>query len=359
MKILILINSLGTGGAEKLVVETIPLLIKNGIEVELLVLKKLDSIFNNQLENAKLCKIHYLTEKSVYNPFLTFKIIPFLKKYDLIHVHLFPSLYWTALAKMISFSKIKLVFTEHSTNNRRQSVFFYKIIDRLLYNQYQRIVAISDSVTEKIKLHLKFKSKQFVTINNGINLDNIKNAEICKDPLFKKDNSQKFIFQFSSFQYPKNQKILIRALLKLPDNFYIFFVGSGILIDECKAYVKELELKNKVFFLGIRSDVPSLLKTADYIVLSSRYEGLSLASIEGMASGKPFIASDVPGLTEVVTGAGLLFPQGDYQALANHILKLDSDADFYNQTVQNCLHRASDFDIQIMVQKHLELYKTL
>jgi glycosyltransferase involved in cell wall biosynthesis len=64
-----------------------------------------------------------------------------------------------------------------------------------------------------------------------------------------------------------------------------------------------------------------LLKTADIVVLSSHYEGLSLASIEGMASGKPFIASDVPGLHEVVKGADLLFEDkttNNWQSILYH-----------------------------------------
>ena len=60
----------------------------------------------------------------------------------------------------------------------------------------------------------------------------------------------------------------------------------------------------------------------DVIVLSSHWEGLSLSSIEGVASGRPFIASDVDGLHEMVSGAGILFPHGDDVELAQQIQHL-------------------------------------
>jgi glycosyltransferase involved in cell wall biosynthesis len=114
-----------------------------------------------------------------------------------------------------------------------------------------------------------------------------------------------------------------------------------------------------VFFLGIRTDVPQLLKGSDIVVLSSKYEGLSLSSIEGMASGKPFIAADVPGLKEIVVGAGLLFPQGDEKALVKKITELLNDEKLYNKVSVSCLERAALYDINNMVEKHITLYRSI
>lgn len=106
-------------------------------------------------------------------------------------------------------------------------------------------------------------------------------------------------------------------------------------------------------------DVPQLLKTADIIVLSSKYEGLSLSSIEGMASGKPFIASDVPGLKEIVSGAGVLFEQGNAIELAEKINKLLEDKEYYTEIVESCQKRAQEYDIIKMVDKHIQLYESI
>ncbi len=129
--------------------------------------------------------------------------------------------------------------------------------------------------------------------------------------------------------------------------------------EKCEKLVAVLGLEDRVFFLGIRTDIPQLLKTADIVVLSSKYEGLSLSSIEGMASGKPFVASDVPGLKEAVSGAGVLFPVGNEKKLAEEILHLSSDADYYAATVEKCLARAKDYDISKMVTEHINLYKEI
>ena len=106
-------------------------------------------------------------------------------------------------------------------------------------------------------------------------------------------------------------------------------------------------------------DVPQLLKTADIVVLSSKFEGMSLSSIEGMASGKPFIASDVPGLSEIVKGAGILFPLGDEKKLAAEILRLANDSAYYGKIATQCFNRAKEFDISNMVNKHIALYQEL
>lgn len=92
------------------------------------------------------------------------------------------------------------------------------------------------------------------------------------------------------------------------------------------------------------------------MVLSTHYEGLSLASIEGLASGKPFVASDVPGLSEIVIGAGVLFQSQNERALAVEINRLIDDKDYRNSVINQCMNRAKEYDIELMVEKHLNLY---
>ena len=98
---------------------------------------------------------------------------------------------------------------------------------------------------------------------------------------------------------------------------------------------------------------------SDVVVLSSKYEGLSLSSIEGMASGKPFVASNVPGLKEVVEGAGILFPPGDEIKLAAELKHLAEDQDYYRRISEQCVERAKNYDIVEMVEKHIALYKKI
>ena len=93
MRVLQVINSFGTGGAEKLLLDSIPIYLKKNIKMELLLLDGTSHPFLKILKEQSNCKINILGKCTVYNPFLIFKIIPYLKRYDIIHVHLFPSLY--------------------------------------------------------------------------------------------------------------------------------------------------------------------------------------------------------------------------------------------------------------------------
>ena len=101
------------------------------------------------------------------------------------------------------------------------------------------------------------------------------------------------------------------------EKFELWLVGDGERRKELEQLVNQLKVNQQVRFWGIRSDIAEILHTADAVVMSSHFEGLSLSSIEGMAVGKPFIASDVDGLREIVGGSGLLFAHGDDLDLAN------------------------------------------
>ena len=110
MKVLHVINNLDIGGAEKLILEAFPKFKEEGVELELAILDGTAYPFLKQLQKKNF-NIHILGKGSVYNPWLIFKLIFLIKKVDIVHVHLFPSLYWVSIAKMISFSKTTLLFT--------------------------------------------------------------------------------------------------------------------------------------------------------------------------------------------------------------------------------------------------------
>lgn len=358
MKVLHVINSLDTAGAEKLLLETIPIYNTRGIPTDILVLNGSKFPFYNQLESKRICRIHSLGTGALFNPLMIFKIIPFLRQYPIVHVHLFPSLYWVAIAKMLSFSKVKLIYTEHATTNTRMENRFFRLFDKIVYSKFTKIVCISDEVEKSIKNHLNFAEGRFMLIKNGVNISNITNAvgyskEELGLPLLHDDI---ILIQVSRFQEQKDQNTLIKSLLYLPQKVHLVLVGEGNLKVDSEQYANELSLSNRVHFLGLRLDVPQLLKTADMVVLSTHYEGLSLSSIEGLASGKPFVASNVPGLAEIVEGAGILFECQNAKELAFEIEKLMTDDGHYATTVSQCLARAQEYTIDKMVDKHLELY---
>jgi glycosyltransferase involved in cell wall biosynthesis len=257
--------------------------------------------------------------------------------------------------------KCKLVFTEHNTTNRRIQKSYFKFIEQFIYSRYKKIVCISDEIYSIYKKYLpKFESR-FVIINNGVNLETIRTAgPIDKSVIHHNiENSDKLILQVSAFRPQKDQKTLIKAMGLLSENVALLLVGDGETKQECEKLVASMSLEKRVFFVGQRMDIPQILKTADIIVLSSKYEGLSLSSIEGMASGKPFVASDVPGLSDVVKDAGILFELGSSEELAKIILKLLHNKNYYDSVANTCQIRAANYDIKIMVDKHIDLYERI
>lgn len=350
MKIAQVINSLETGGAEKLILELSKELKLNEIESDIIVLKKTESIFD-----LKELNIIVLSSVSVYNPIYLFKIRKHLKSYDVIHCHLFPTLYWVVFAKIISFSKVKLVFTEHSTDNRRRSMLLLKLVDRYVYSFIDQIVCITNATKDNLFRHLSV-DKNISVVSNAIDLKVFKKNYVEKTFFDKSDFN---IIQVSSFRKQKDQKTLIKALEILPLKFKLILVGDGRLLEDHKNYVSKKNLSQRVIFLGNRSDIPEILQSSDLVVQSSHYEGFGIAALEGMAASKPVIASDVEGLREVVSGYGLLFKKGDHKQLAELIFKLSKDSGFYSFVQEKCLKRSKDFSIQKMTKDYIKIYKRL
>ncbi|WP_100611546.1 glycosyltransferase [Confluentibacter lentus] len=362
MKVLQIINSLSAGGAEKLLVNSVVEYRKMGIDVDILVLKGGVSPFLDKLEPFQEINVFALGDQTnVYNPLHIFKIYDFLNNYNVVHVHLFPVLYWVALADMLRIGKrnYKLVYTEHNTTNRRRDKLLFKFIDKILYRRFHKIVSISDAVDVNLRNHLGKSFDNIIKIYNGIDLKEIYEAIPYSKEALDFTEMDKLIIQVSSFTAQKDQLTLIKSLEFLPKNYFLILVGDGELKSSCIKKTEELRLSDRVKFYGIRKDVPKLLKSVDVIVLSSHFEGLSLSSVEGLASGKPFIASDVPGLTEVVEGAGLLFEDANENQLAELILKLFDDNQYYSETVNQCMARAKKFDIIKMTKEYYNLYKEL
>lgn len=354
MKILHVITSLRTGGAEKLMVDLLPRLRDLGNEVELLVFDGIKTPFYEQLE-AEGIKIHALRiGGSVYNPMIIFKLIPYLKKFDIVHTHNTAPQLFAAIAHKFC-SNCRLITTEHSTNNRRRSIKFFSYIDKWMYRQYAHIICISNIAETSLKNYLKGRNDNISTINNGVNISKYMNADPDQE-ILNQFKGKKTAIMVAGFRWEKDHKTLIKAYQHLPEEYHLLLAGTGVLQPEYEKMCQELDLKDRIHFLGMRSDIPQLLKSVDVVIMSSHFEGLSLSSIEGMASGKPFIASDVNGLKEVVEGAGVLFPHEDDKTLAEEIQKLSENTEYRKKVISLCQQKAKQFDIKLMTASYNKLY---
>ena len=358
MRILHIITSLRTGGAERLVTE---LALRHGTagdQVEVLLFDGSRTPLVEELEKCGI-PVHALGmgPRAMYNPFLLPKLVRFLRKHAfyIVHTHNTSCQILTALAP-VRFG----ITTEHGSQNRRRNWPWFKPIDRWMYGRYQKIVCVGEETRKTLSAWLNRPEldKRMTVIHNGIDPTSIAAATPAED-LARQDGYK--VLMVSAFRPEKDQQTLIRAFQQLPENYHLFLAGGAEtpecqrILEDCKTLAKD----GPIHFLGIRSDVPDLLAAADVIVLSSKHEGMSLSVLEGMASGKPLIASDVEGMRDLVTGAGLLFPPGDSEKLAGLIRQVCENPSLAREIGERCQKRAAHYDITETARKYRYLYESI
>lgn len=359
MKILQVITSLQTGGAETLVCNMTLRLIALGHEVDICVFNGIETPLMKRL-NSENIKIYSLGN-AYYNPLYIFKLIRIVRKYDIVHTHNSSPQLFAAIANI--FCGKKLVTTEHSTNNRkREKGGILRYVDKWMYKRYESVICISKIAQTKLESYLKTKSDKPVisTINNGVDVMALNQSDSIKRATIGSDERNFVAVMVAGFREAKDQDTVIKAIGLLPNDIYeLWLVGDGVRRSELESLINKDNLGDRVKMLGLRTDVPCILRAADVVVMSSHWEGLSLSNIEGMSVGKPFVASDVDGLREVTKNYGLLFPHGDARALASIIMRLHDDKTFYKQIADSCFKRAQQYDIKKTVDEYLSVYEKL
>lgn len=363
MRILQVVTSLEMGGAEVLIVNMIPRLQSLGHIVDLCVFNGVETPLMQRLRRESSKTKVYALGHGVYNPLYIFKLVKIMKNYDIVHAHNSSPQLFVAIASL--FSHTNLVSTEHNTSNRKRNWKWYRPIESWMYGRYDHVICISKIAEEKLREYMGGewlvkslnKYKSITTINNGIDVNTISEAEPCKELLDLKE-SRKSILMVAGFRKQKNQDTIIRALSLLgKEKYEAWFAGIGERMEEVKQLALSLGVSERVRFLGLRTDIPNVLRAADMIVMSSHWEGLSLSNIEGMSAHKPFIASKVNGLREVTEGYGILFEHGDARGLAAEIEHLSKDSQYYQQVADACYERAKQFDIDKMIMAYERMYK--
>ena len=350
MKVLHVISTMLTGGAQRLIVDIMPIISEKN-DVTVLVNNLNHTSFEKTLIQNGI-RLETLRYKNLYSPFNIWKIRKYIRKYDIVHVHLFPSLYWVALANFGG--KVPLIYTEHSTFNSRREKIWLRPLERFIYSRYSKIISISELTQRNLQqwLGVKMTDERFVVINNGVKISNFKVKQ------GKKPYSRTLIM-VSRFAAAKDQMTIIKAMHFLKNDVHLILVGDGPMLEQCKRLSKELSVSDRVHFVGLQSDVASWLAKADIGIQSSKWEGFGLTAVEMMASGLPVIATDVDGLKQVVEGAGEIFPVGDVQNLVRIVNHLFADEAYYIETKERCLERAKCFDVEITAGKYLDIYRKI
>jgi glycosyltransferase involved in cell wall biosynthesis len=181
---------------------------------------------------------------------------------------------------------------------------------------------------------------------------------------FKSTNSIINFVCIGSINYNKGQDVIIEAVNLLSDNVRerscFFFVGDGPQASELRKKIKEYGLENNIKLLGIRSDVTSLLKDMDVLLLPSKTEGLPLCIIEGLRQGLYIVATDVGGISEMVSDEFGDLITRDKIDLKYSIEKIILD-NKVNQESKMASRRyyENKFSLKMMIDKYSETLKSI
>lgn len=360
MKILFLSVLLSYGGASKLIYDLLPRIEALGHQCDLLLLTGEHSKYIEDLRKKGISVS--IVPKEIRSHFGKIKYIKNWIQdgnYDVIHANLFPMIYYCSIVKrMIGRKCAPIVMTEHNTDNRRRHLRVLKPIERYIYLNYDHVISISEKTQENLLNWVGINSStKFSVVVNGIDVEYFKNAQ----PLEKKKLYQCYkdgdilLLNVGRFSLQKNHEKLIKALSQLPLNYILLLIGEGELQDKIKKQVHDLNLDERVVFLGFRKDVASIMHTADVLVIPSVWEGFGLIAAEGMACGIPIAASDVPGLSDVLGEAAVKFNPMDYHDIAKKIEQLSRKDNFKMKEL--ALERVKHFNLSQMINSYINIYR--
>jgi glycosyltransferase involved in cell wall biosynthesis len=291
---------------------------------------------------------------NMYSPQNIVWLAKLINSHEIVHVHLFPAQLWVAVAYELTNKTVKLVTTEHSTYNRRRKVFF-RLVDKWMYSKYRKVVCISDATALALVEWIPSIANKVQVIPNGINLDKFRFSGTVKKREIIFDESKPVILCVGRLKPEKDHATLLRAMVKVSDA-HVVLVGDGDIRLQLKQLADNLGISERVHFLGQRQDIPELIKMADIYVQPSRWEGFGIATLEAMAGGLPIVASNIPGLNQVIGDAGILFPPGDSDALASAINFLLSSKNMRENFSKASIERSKKYSLDKTVDSYLDLY---
>ena len=260
------------------------------------------------------------------------KIIRELKP-DVVFAHGFSDHIWGRRAAVAE-GVPRIFHVEHNTRERYTRRRLAQAQALMPYTE--ACIGVSEGVRTSL-IERGFDPAKCVAIPNGIDLERF--PESILKPWSEREPA---IIMASRFARQKDHETLIRAmgLLKeqgLTPKLYLAGGGKKSLEQKARVLVQQLGLQDSVEFLGNVSDLPQRLGSVQIFVLSTHWEGMPLALVEGMAAGCACVVSDVIGAREVINpgGTGFRVPESDIKALAERIRNLLKQPEYAQTIGQN------------------------
>lgn len=218
----------------------------------------------------------------------------------------------------------------------------------------QKIITVSELDRQLAIEYGVTKAGKLVTVWNGIPDVTVKKPSDRPLQMIK-------LAMVARLDTQKNHADLLRALAGLQQfGWSLDVVGEGPLEQSLRDMAKSLGIENRVNFLGLQDNVPSLLSTAQLFVLVTCWEGLPLSILEAMQAGLPVIATDIGGVCEAVyeKETGFLVPPGDITTLRDRLAQLLGNEELRKQMGMAGRQRYEEhFTLDRMVKETLAVYR--
>lgn len=250
------------------------------------------------------------------------------ERFDLIHAHGWPSIFFTAIAARLAPSAT-FFYTEHSTWNRRRR-YKLKLFERWMYRTYTQIIAVSGAAANALQMWLPETAGRTRVIHNAISPARGEPVTVTPSTAhFLETVVAPLILSASGTEFRKGTDVLLEALGRWhgPRSFTLAIAGWGGRDGDLRTRAQALGLDAQTRWLGYIPDLAAVMRQADVFVLPSRYEGFSMVTLEAMAMGKPIVATAVGGVPELIENgtSGLLVPPENPDALGDAIARVLKD----------------------------------
>jgi Glycosyltransferase len=361
------------GGAQKVVYDLLASLSSLQYELTLVTspggelidwVKELNRNCENKIKIVTLPSLE--REISIKNDVKTFiELFRIIKKgrFDIAHFH---SSKIGILGRIAAFlaGVPRIFFTAHGWGineyqSRLKQVLF-TFAERMAGIMCSKIICVSDFDMEKCIKKKWANRNKLCVIHNGAAEMPASYGKLRKELCIPDD--ELIVGTVMRLKEPKDPMTFIRAakiLIKKKQNVRFIIIGDGPLKEKCIALIKDNGLENKVIMLGKRRDARELLVDFDIFVLLSKWEGLPITIIEAMLAGKPVVASDVGGVSELVSdgGNGYLLKTGNEMEAAYRIGKLLESKNLISIMGNSGYEKAGrEFNLPKMIGEYEQIY---
>jgi L-malate glycosyltransferase len=364
IKVLHLIKSLGRGGAETLLVETLKKHDPNQYEFHFIYFLP----WKNQLVEELISnggRVYNIPAKNNLKILLSAAhLIKYCKanQIDLIHCHLPWAGFLGRLIKNIL--KIHVFYTEHNKQERYH--FLTKFLNKISFNHQSAAIAVSKDVEKSIQDNIK-PNIPVITVLNGVNTDYYKEDLQIKNQIKAELGIPEESFVIGAICVFRVQKRLEKWLeifadvYKVNPNVRGILVGAGPTFEDVERKRDELGLKDIVLMPGLKTNSAHWYKSFDVFLMSSSFEGLPLALLEAMSSSCAIVTTNAGGVKEVIRHEedGMIRDVSDYQMLSGDINNLINDSALLLKYKSAARKRVVEkFSIIEMVQQLENIYQS-